>query len=205
MKERPLLFSAAMVRALLDGTKTQTRRLVKPLPPPDFRLLTHRSVDAGWVYAADMSKLSFDQPQRVRWECPHGQPGDRIWVKETIRKADDAPHGYASSVYAADGALTVADCWPWKRPQLNSIHCPRGLSRITLEIVEVRVERLNEISEADAIAEGMPSGMSLQAGAINYAGGPRVHYAQLWDQLNGAGAWATNPWVWVISFRRVMP
>ena len=91
--------------------------------------------------------------------CPHGQPGDRLWVKETIRLVPDQEPddgtGRVLSIYAADGALTVADAWPWKRKQLNSIHCPRGLSRIELEVTGVRVERLQDISEAGSIAEGL--------------------------------------------------
>lgn len=197
MKERPILFSAPMVRALLDGTKTQTRRVVKPgnlglpglplrQPTPNWNVAFHGP--GIWSDDADFSS-----------RCPYGLPGDRLWVREAIRLVPDQEPddgtGRVLSVYGADGSLTVADAWPWKRPYLPPMHCPRGLSRIDLEITGVRVERLQEITEGDIIAEGCPR-------EILYGTG---WYRDLWEQINGAGSWAANPWVWVIEFRRIKP
>jgi hypothetical protein len=184
MNERPILFSAPMVRALLDGSKTQTRRIVKPAPE--------------WV--GERGVLSYrgkvGLPHAV---CPHGQPGSRLWVKESIRR------GYCGdmnlSSYDADGFPTKADAWPWKLQTLPSMFCPRGLSRITLEITGVRVERVQDISESDAIAEGV---QLLKTQSALDRGVWAHRYAQLWDQINAKRApWASNPWVWVLDFRRV--
>lgn len=179
-KERPILFSGAMVRALLAGTKTQTRRIAKP----------KRSIEP------------------MTDECPYGQPGDRLWVREAIRlvpgQEPDDGTDRVDSTYEADGTFTVADAWPWRRSYLPSMHCPRGLSRITLEITGVRVERLQSISEADAQAEGCavecmtPTGDD-SGSAIYGPGG----YRALWDEINGAGAWDANPWVWAVTFKRI--
>lgn len=188
MKERPILFSAPMVRALLAGTKTQTRRVLKPGGRYDLALVA--PPDGG--------------PSR----CPYGVPGDRLWVREAIRlvpgQEPDDGTGRVDSNYEADGTLTVADAWPWKRSYLPSMHCPRGLSRMTLEVTAVRVERLQDISEADAQAEGCalecmtPTGDD-SGSAIYGPGG----YRALWDDINGAGAWDANPYVWAVSFRRI--
>ena len=186
MKERPILFSAAMVGALLDGSKTQTRRAVK-----------------GGVTDYD-GALARDSV------CPYGRPGDQLWVREAIRWAGEAD-GITASTYAADGALTVADAWPWKRVFLPSMHCPRGLSRIQLEVTGIRVERLQDISEADAIAEGIEQLESPHAGVAlyrDYAAGhdstvsPIHSYTTLWEKINGTSSWAANPLVWVVEFKR---
>ncbi len=192
MKERPILFSGPMVRAILAGTKSQTRRIVKPQPPEGH-------VWAGWcvtstcradegkaVWAASREPLLRD-PHRVR--CPYGRPGDRLYVKESIRrigKPSDDDERLCESEYIADGTRTAAYCWPWENKALPSIHCPRSLSRITLEIVSVRVERLQAISEADAISEGVTAVSS--GGVTLFA-------------TNGPGSWDANPWVWCISFK----
>lgn len=165
-KERPMIFSSGMVRALLAGRKTQTRRTANP----------------------------------------YGVPGDRLWVRESIRRIGPAvgPEEYAASEFIADGAPTKADAWPWKNKALPSIHLPRGLSRLTLEITSVRVERLQEISEEDATAEGCGPAPFCKAG--RRAGLEHVEaFESLWESIHGARAWAANPWVWCVAFRRVTP
>lgn len=141
------------------------------------------------------------------------------------RTEPDDGTGRVLSVYGADGTLTVADAWPWRRSYLPSMHCPRGLSRITLEVTAVRVERLQDISEADAIAEGIEPNWSgdLKVGPNGYGGEgwvpecgwrhylnsmdgdpayePVESYRSLWESISGAGSWAANPWVWVVEFR----
>jgi hypothetical protein len=188
-KERPILFSAPMVRALLAGTKTQTRRIVKPQPSMHPGLvaddLAHDGDGNWWIDSGDLLGKPF--------RCPYGVPGDTLWVKETLRRA---PHAWT---YGADGAEVS---WPGrsaiaglKKEVIVSIHCRRDCSRISLRITDVRVERLNEISEADATAEGA---------AIGYGEGAKISqrrmYELLWEHINGPGSWAANPWVWAVSF-----
>lgn len=196
MKERPILFSAAMVRALLAGQKTQTRRPVK---------ITHRTPGL----AACLTPPVGAPRLRVAAElCPYGQPGDRLWVREAWRERaiGEAGHlergGYAYR--ATENVDGLAERW---RP---SIHMPRAASRITLEITDVRVERLQDISEADARAEGATyhdgrgighSGWRHDHGAVH--ADARSAYGRLWNDINGPGSWDVNPWVWVVEFRRL--
>lgn len=219
MKERPILFSAPMVRAILDGRKTQTRRVVKPQPYVDAQGNacwngTNFGQDArGPHIQALASPLPSSKTGRVR--CPFGKPGDRLWVRETFQPlfADGVENhwetdwqtgeGYKISYPATDGVQEFIDlddglsdaCKP-------SIHMPRWASRILLEITAVRVERLNDISEDDAIAEGTPGGHGAIPG-YGYAATPGEHYHWLWESINGAGSWDANPWVWVIEFKKV--
>lgn len=205
MKERPILFSAPMVRALLDGSKTQTRRVVKPQPEwlPEVR----RTESAGsmfWPIGALGQQCGMPIVN-----CPYGQPGDSLWVREAIRLVPDQEPddgtGRVLSTYGADGSPTVADAWPWKRSYLPPMHCPRGLSRIDLDVTGVRVERLQDISLRDVRAEGcevrefwLYGGNAEQRQQV----GANV-YRALWEQINGAGSWAANPWVWVVEFKRI--
>lgn len=202
MKERPILFSAPMVRAIINSTKTQTRRVVKPQPEAGekfFSLDIALNMDGGPSGLAAWF-LDSNEGGLPPVFCPYGQPGDRLWVRETFmhEPADycweasvSIPCRPASTVYRADFPDSVPG-EGWK----PSIHMPRNLSRITLEVTGVRVERLNDISRGDAMEEGCPF--------PNMADGtdPRSWYADLWRQINGAGSWAANPWVWVVEFRK---
>jgi hypothetical protein len=199
MKERPILFSAPMVNALLDGSKTQARRVCKG--------------------QRELSNAHDFQIHR----CPHGQPGDRLWVKETwqgplVEDMDDYRsepadfHKPEFCEYAADGGpapefMTTDDelVCRW-RP---SIFMPRWASRILLEITAVRVERLQDISEEDARAEGIQHELD---GWIDYTNPscqmcmtPADSYRTLWESINGAGSWDANPYVWVLEFKRIEP
>lgn len=218
MKERPIIFSAPMVRALLDGTKTQTRRPVKPQPPADAPLIyVGRYAPAlidrrGEMYpGADVFGAEFDDGSDGAWciKCPYGAPGDRLWVKETIRLLPEfKPESeHAVSEFLADGEITKADAWPWKRRVLPSIHMPRGLSRITLEITEVRVQRLHQISDEDAVAEGClprppPRGGTATVASFDMSS-PIKAFERLWRGINGDDSWFANPWVWALTFKRV--
>lgn len=197
MKERPILFSAPMVRAILDGSKTQTRRVYKNRKHPD----TGRDLAA--------SELVREAQHVVDRICPYGQAGDRLWVKETWFEVGAIDPGlivyradYPEGVSAEYQTVPLATEIKWK----SSLFMRRTASRVLLEIVGVRVERLQDISQADARAEGAPPShysfdvVSRQTG---YADFPRSWYAQLWDQINGAGSWNRNPWVWVVEFRRI--
>ena len=200
MTERPIIFSAPMVKAILDGRKTQTRRIVK---------LT----DSGRVKEVGSPKnWHLDDPDAIK-ACPYGVPGDRLWVREAW--SYDPP----DELWAKDRARLLYregydhppemndDEWPrWKSP----IHCPRWASRITLEIVDVRVERVQEISEEDAIAEGIErvTGNSFRVYERGAEGetapGAISSYRSLWDSINGKRApWESNPYVWAITFKRV--
>lgn len=215
MKERPILFSAPMVRALLNGTKTQTRRVVKPQPVelPDFNRGRLSYNVRGSVYRAW-------NPAVMDPRCPYGQRGDRLWVRETWTQACVHPRQGDEVFYRADGEVA-----PEFEPWIPSIHMFRWASRILLEIVSVRVERLQDISEADAMAEGLTAltkdGRTIKFGIPDMDGEPgtddigwpwstwllsaRGAYRKLWESINGPGSWEANPWVWVIEFKRVTP
>ena len=202
MTERPILFSAPMVRAILDGRKTQTRRIVKPQPPAEaesvFRQLYSQQTpefDGAWQWWDGKPQTPITKPLF----CPYGAPSDTLWVRETWAR-------HASGVdYAADfAAVSRPQAGPW-RP---SIHMPRWASRITLRIMDVRVERLQDITQQDAIAEGAPeshSSIDRISRHFGYQDFSRSWFAQKWEEINGPGAWDTNPWVWVVAFERGKP
>lgn len=193
MTERPILFSAPMVRAILDGTKTQTRRVVKPCKDLGIGCELAPCELAGEVNAGDYSNARY-------------QPGDRLWVRETFLIPDARASNFPPWVYAADYTEADRPCTRWK----PSIHMPRAASRITLEVTGVRVERLQDISEADAIAEGIEPTMP-NPGHWNWRDylieGGQTHavlsYKTLWESINGPDSWDLNPWVWVVEFQRV--
>lgn len=195
INEKPILFSGLMVRAILEGRKSQTRRVVKPNP----------DISGHWK---EWTPERTDHWIRM---CPYGKPGDRLWVRETW--GDMALPGYGPVIaYRADPdepekGMGLPPGMKWK----PSIHMPRYFSRLTLEITEVRVQRVQEISEEDAKAEGIYRGTNgLYA---NYPQGetvpgwsdPRKSFQSLWDSINskrGFG-WEKNPFVWAISFKRI--
>jgi len=192
MDDRPILFSAPMVRALLNGTKTQTRRVVKRF-----------EVRAGMPEPEMQSLLRC---------CPYGAPGDRLWVRETFAKIDGQTQPWIETDYRATYTHgdRLGDSLGIKKRWTPAIHMPRAASRITLDVTGVRVERLQDISEADARAEGIVEHQTLRPGTracnvdggMMHATGPVQVYQWLWDSINGPGAWDTNPWVWVVEFRR---
>ena len=205
MKERPILFSAPMVRAILEGRKTQTRRIIKSpsVKHPELVLLAHDDVNSAWwpFYSDDGESSVTDDGMEEPIECPHGKPGDRLWVRETWMEPFNDPERFR---YRATNP-SYADKW---RP---SIFMPRTASRITLTISSVRCERVQEISAADAVAEGLEKnhngywwgGAHAESGRKQHAD-PRISYKELWDHINAKRApWASNPWVWVIKFNRV--
>ncbi|HHI2971623.1 TPA: hypothetical protein ACP5G9_000734 [Klebsiella pneumoniae] len=232
MTERGMIFNGEMVRAILDGRKTQTRRPIK-WKQTRFTEIGEREDGSNWPWSEDAEHAcDFWHP------CPFGAVGDRIWVRETwgvashafsddglmIDWVPDRPataihempfgNGYYSgyAIYAADGDFTWGDddgyedgrsCW---KP---SIHMPRAASRILLEITDVRVERLNAISEEDARAEGIIDGGCLNCGEPDPCGCANPEpdatdaFAYLWQSIYGQENWNANPWVWVIEFKRV--
>ncbi len=218
MKERPILFSAPMVRAILDGRKTQTRRVVKPIGNDGgFVLLDHGK--GWWPYRSDNGDSTTHTVKRggnlYHDETPHaspyGQPGDRLWVRETWSVAEVCTPTTPirqKTVYRAD---FPDDYDGFGIPRwIPSIHMPRNESRITLEVAGIRVERLQDISATDAVAEGIHHDDTIPFNGPWYAspadsqgcGEPAHAYANLWESINGPGSWDANPWVWVIEFKR---
>lgn len=194
-KERGMIFNAEMVNAILSGRKTQTRRPVKPQPE-----LTQRSGFSwnGAVYGAGSNDRETNR-NFAHIKCPHGKPGDRIWVRETWAEAGaGAPD---LKLYRANYPDHVPPHYE-NVPQVGeirwtpSIHMPRWASRITLDITDVRVERLNYISGDDARSEGFACEGSRLLGDIDA-------FADTWQSIYGADSWQANPWVWVVEFRRI--
>lgn len=260
MRERPILFSAPMVRAILDGRKTQTRRIVqspaRTMQREGMRVIQYRPPGDPWYRDHVWSMRNRGgvwgdyTDEEFRALCPYGVPGDRLWVRETFwAKHDTDSDGYRTidcgpclhvGAELHPGIQYVAtpenpecptepgDWWeeppdgwdgksdyvgqghqawiPWTEPfsKHPSIHMPRWASRLTLEITEVRVERLQGISGDDILAEGVghPIGTELRYGHVTEAWN-RARFRSLWESINGAGAWDANPWVWVVGFRRV--
>lgn len=197
MKERPILFSASMVRAILEGRKTQTRRVCSSTKDHNFIELNGARAIFDSNRPPGRHELLLP---RFGVNCPYGEPGDQLWVRETW-----APHPASSMIffYRADDENKYADDRSW-RP---SIHMPRRASRITLEVTGVRVERVQDISEEDAFKEGaLGPQPCLVAGDISECGPPSfIHgYIEIWDSINGKKhPWASNPWVWVIGFHKL--
>lgn len=194
-RDRPILFSGPMVRALLDGRKTQTRRVLKPQPPAEFEW-AKISADSLAMKPA----LLFGSPLHMGLRRLY-RPGDRLWVRETfcdpeqdrhpVHRADLTPEQQAEERTVCRGA-SLEPSWRWK----PSIHMPRCASRLTLVVTDVRIQRVQEISVADALAEGWPG-----AKAANRQPATRW-FSGLWDSLNadrGFG-WAANPWVVALTF-----
>lgn len=210
MKERPILFSAPMVRAILDGRKTQTRRVVKGLDGVTHPIVRNEETgEWGWWWTEWRWEGSGLDARHVPYaehfhalRCPYGAPGDRLYVRETWAEPNDQVVIYRAN-WREDAKARGLDNIPPDDSGIRwcpGIHMPRWASRITLEITEVRVERLQDISEADAIAEGMPTD------AMHYGGAPASAvecFSEIWREINGAGSWDANPWVWVVVLRRV--
>lgn len=231
MKERPILMSAPMVRACLDGTKTQTRRVVKRQPANDpakhHPIAPHRTSLGGWNWVLAETGHGTGDP----FPCPYGQPGGRLRVKEAAwmwcerrpngttptgrQKWHYVPMRGAPVIYAADhpakpGTSVVSpdtgNAWGWRLKIGRFL--PSWASRIYLEMTEVRVQRLQDISAADAVAEGIglnPSAVDVMTTSDTPEPMAVAMYRDLWERINGAGSWAVNPWVWCLSFRRVEP
>jgi len=193
MKERPILFGTEMVNAIVEGRKSQTRRIYKKADP-DIDLYAIQKHSSAYIYS----------------QCPYGQPGDRLWVREThmyigkpsveyIYKA-----GYPDNIHPAVGNIPEISGIDWK----PSIFMPKAAARIWLEITEVRVEKLQDISKEDAVAEVVQkitvSGTDHWKRYDGYqllVSSPVVSFWSLWAHINGEDSWQQNPWVWVVCFR----
>lgn len=219
MTVRPILFSTPMIRALLDGRKSMTRRIVKPQPdlfetepgvPCQVRAWHDTNSVRIWK-GEGWSGQGTGTGVLTNQSCPHGKPGDLLWVRERAHYGPDRVAYSADNPALAHGEKV--DGWGPARP---SIHMPRWASRLTLELTDVRVERLQDMegqhpSESDAIAEGVNK-IHHGDGAYYYSAfrnephpknwcDPTDAFRELWEKLNGNGSWDLNPWVWVLSFK----
>ncbi len=223
MKERPVIFNGEMVRAILNGRKTQTRRVMKVQPESSgfgLRFITEslNNRDTGKYFWSQSDACGINKPKSKPFPCPFGQVGDRLWVRETfavLGNEDGCPIDWDGNLIKGDekqaARIYKASCWQepgnyglWSISDRDtqyegawrpSIHMPRWASRITLEITAVRVERLTMISHEDAIAEG--------ATRASCCRDPRHGFIELWESIYGKESIAADPWVWVIEFRRV--
>ncbi|MFC7776733.1 hypothetical protein ACFQW4_06640 [Pantoea sp. GCM10028869] len=225
MRERGIIFNAEMVRAVLEGRKTQTRRAIKhqPFIDGDFWKMDH----AGWGRGLQLAPHGAKAELYLANHCPFGAVGDRLWVRETFRVHSRATD-VATLVYRASERqswtqqthrVPVVNCSKPVSPEnwTPSIHMPRWASRITLEITGVRVERLQDISESDAVAEGIeplplepdmpqfyheyfPIGIKNDLRCNMSAASS---FSGLWEAIYGKESWQADPWVWVIEFKRV--
>ncbi|WP_336715089.1 hypothetical protein [Pantoea ananatis] len=225
MRERPILLNAEMVRAVLDGRKTQTRRIMKVQPDsPGYglRFITEsfNNRETGKYFWSQSDGCGTNKPRSKPFSCPFGAVGDRLWVRESFYEHGcwqgggyDPEDSYFVSdkqvLYPADGIKRPSerkreDFWR-SRP---SIHMPRWASRITLEVTGVRVERLNSISEVGAMREGIQNFTTCShvdygiPGVVN-AQNPVRAFQLLWQGIYGEESWQANPWVWVIEFKRL--
>jgi hypothetical protein len=211
MRERGIIFSGPMVRAILEGRKTQTRRIVKRIPCECGEWIPEEAPNTlepeGWMTAGHSGRWTCECCTFDPVKCPYGIPGDRLYVRECFSYCERDPRGIVNQPvwYWADGAVPAGD---WTKPK-PSIHMPKKYARIWLEILSVRVERVQEISEADAIAEGWekpqptPPGKTLVDDRMH---SPLIWFRDLWNEINGKRpgcSWKDNPWVWVVEFKRL--
>lgn len=215
-RERSIIMSGAMVKALLAGKKTQTRRLIKPQPPSGFWFY-ELTDDLGYSEAGFVQN-ELEDP--LYYRCPYGKPGDKLWVKETWRHYGNLYKGnkaYALVEYRADGAcrqielkipLPTRSWWDsGKKPWASPIFMPRWASRITLKVTKIRIQQVQDIGANDIFKEGIDKWEEYEGGRVISVAQARGRFRQLWNSLYAKGdfGWDSNPWVWVIEFKRVVP
>lgn len=183
MSEKPILFSAPMVKAILDGRKTQTRRIVKPQPKMSDDGKVDWIIKGQWCGAWTLGKGG-------NMTCPYGAIGTHLWVRETWCE-DNGRIIYKADFPTADGSTGAT--FKWK----PSIFMPRVASRITLEVKNIRVERLQDITDSDAIREGIPDYPDFVGEC------PVDDFRELWSKINGEKSWNENPFVWVVEFTKL--
>ncbi|MGR2678682.1 hypothetical protein [Chromobacterium haemolyticum] len=195
MKEHPMLYTGAMVRAVLADAKTMTRRMMKVQPSEGSTVTVERYEPA--IVSRNGELVPGPEVFGAHWGdgefglvCPYGQPGDRIWVRETYA---DAGCRLTYRADEDDGAHCVVEKW------IPSIHMPRAACRLVLEITDIRVERLQDITYGDAQDEGWPPMVDGKPNPHD----PITWFKLLWEELYGAGSWDANPYVWRISFKKV--
>jgi hypothetical protein len=209
---KPILFSTPMVQAVIAGNKTQTRRIIKPQPEEGSKFIGPETFNQcmndkyGDLYPGPEVVGIYSDDGEWGIKFPYGKIGDILWVRETWQHHGRPDIHEVKYIYKADKSKTVAEIIKWK----PSIFMPKEACRLFLEVTDIRVERLQNISERDAISEGIevtgkneyryynnkrPDQLSINK--------PIESYRSLWELINGPGSWDLNPWVWVISFKRI--
>lgn len=241
VREKPILFSSPMVQAILDGRKTQTRRIIKPQPPSHIDVLHGHDLRGRAPYDLEHSETGgvigygFHDDSDVLYKFPYGPVGSRLWVRERWRVASINHSIPVAQFYTIQFAnfgvlphpqpeqslfapLAASEAWAMGETGTGfgkwrpSIHMPRWASRITLEITDIRVQRLQEISEEDAIAEGIQIGQGLCGENVYWDYGDNESrsplkfgavdsFYTLWESINGEGSWDLNPWLWALTFK----
>ena len=210
-KNHPILFSTPMVQAILEGRKTMTRRKIKPKQEPfiqDESCIIELNKKLGWVVKREINTRPTRWEILQQFKCPYGKVGDVLWVRETTTQESITDSEPWHTIYRADvGVNYPMGTNKWK----PSIFMPKSACRIFLEITDVRVERLQDINEEDAISEGVESfytGDPLQLWWQDYLSDPGDgvlsaigSFKSLWQSINGESSWTSNPFVWVVSFR----
>ena len=202
MNEKPILFNGEMVRAILAGNKTQTRR------PVAERILNKYYDYDDWVESVGKPDCpcsrTYEKEFFMEQSNPFGAAGGQLWVRETIDRTKDLGSYTDFSHYRADGEHTLADAWVWKNNYLPSIHCPRGLSRIQLGVKRVWIERVQDISEEDSVAEGVDMPIPDYPHIAGMGGThPSAVFSDIWESIYGKKeglSWNDNPWVWACEF-----
>lgn len=214
MKEHGIIFNSEMVCAILDGRKTQTRRIMKPQPTPCDYVDERGKARGGHQWPSNIFRTMLHVEGELQngdggWKglvgdaCPFGDIDDRLWVREAFQVGlcTESTIAYKATHKPSD----LEEGWHEKIKWRPSIHMPRWASRILLEITGVRVERLQSISGEDAKAEGFDNSQSDAANSIGWFEKPIRAFRRAWENIYGADGWDSNPWVWVIKFRRVTP
>ena len=233
MKERPVIFKAEMVKAILDGSKTQTRRIIKTFDFMGDDCIHVRDHNNKKIAPLSCQTMK-EQTDVANNFCPHGKAGEKLWVRENFKVInfyegfDDGGDHFAvatATIEYQDGTTKDVELScnvplpdgreideivqaerAFKKKIVPSIHMPRWASRIELEIIDIRAERLNDIADKDAIAEGIYC--ELTDGRFNCVGDKYVmpykpKFVGLWESINGKGSWSENPWVWIVEFKKV--
>jgi len=232
LNEKPILFNSAMIRSILKNRKSQTRRVIKPQPPSyNWHPKEHSAQPCYWIGYSDTGKLRNDVgglKNDCGWKCPFGAPGDRLWVRETWRETWSSSHNPMDKPSKHETGVEYRATWNGRRdPEARiivtngpryggdmakdghvkwrpSIYMPRWASRITLEVVGVKVERVQEINGTDAQAEGWPRDQELFP-TVNAGYKANFWFSNLWDSINakrGYG-WSVNPWCWCVEFKQL--
>lgn len=196
MKECPILLNAEMIRAVLDGRKTQTRRM---LSPRQLKMIDAAS-SIGECYPLESGHQHENSQSYYREWCPFGAVGDRLYVREAHSVRVEPSEYSPGAVWYRES--DIGRKWEGAIRWTPSLQMPRWASRITLEITGVRVERLNSMTESDALSEGCHGGHGSIPGYM-YSASPHEHFHHIWESIYGADSWQANPWVWVIEFKRV--
>ena len=208
MKARPILFTPENAQKVHDGAKTQTRRIVKPQPPANCDKPMFDAAGYGFFYEqpdSDGDALDVWPEGSDGIKCLYGMVGDRLWVREAWRVFGGLEYEYQQHLPSVRYRGDISDALEYLQAEWRpSIHMPKWACRTWLDLTAVRVERLQDITEDDARAEGCAPVVHDKDGAVD-CGTRKTIFRQLWESIHGPGSWGENPWVWVLEFKRMQP